>query len=191
MKIQSVNTNFGKRLIARCDVKNKEKQKHEAFLYEYDPWNSDDVKEIENSSCTGAIGYDFYKAGLWHNYSKSKFYAIQDNETKDIVATCELSHHINPNHSKMCDYLEIQELEGNEKYIDSLTPMLAHIANLGKFHNSDSVISSCYVVDEAKLQKHKFNRLGMGIWSLPAKRFEENITKGEKRNSLNYVNYIA
>ncbi|MBR2068717.1 MAG: hypothetical protein IJ877_03040 [Candidatus Gastranaerophilales bacterium] len=187
MKITGINHTFGKNMVAKCIVKNQLKEKHEATLYEYDPWNLDDIDEIESSLNTNSIKPDFYRAGLWSGHTEGRFFALQDDETKDIVASAEITRHYAPFGKYQGDYLLIDELEGNQGYIDSLTPMIGFIANKGFETNSKNIVSAFRTSEMPQLKGYKFKQTDDETWILPKRRFSENINKAEHRNSIEFL----
>ncbi|MBQ8476453.1 hypothetical protein IJ531_05265, partial [bacterium] len=153
-----------------------------------DPWNINDIKEIEKSPNTNSIKPDFYKSGLWHNHSKGEFYALQDIETGEIVSACELTRHYSPYGKYWGDYIMINQLEGNPDYVDSLTPMVGFIANKGQKTGSRNIVTGYFSDNIAKsLKGYKFTRTDGGEWVLPSRRFEENIEKAENRTGIEFL----
>ena len=187
MKINTLNLNFGKKLVATCCIKNQNKEKCPASIYEYNPRNSEDAEEIKNSPYTSSIKRDFYRQYINCKIPANKYYILLDDKTKEVATVAKLSQHITEEGKYKGYYISIDELEENKNYIDSITPMIGFIANKANSTYSDNILTAFRTYEMPALKELKFKSTKEDIWALRSKGFNESILRAEKRNNLEII----
>ena len=184
MKINNINLNFTKKLCAACIIKDKQRTKHPAFIYEYNPRDIEDMKEIQTSDNTNSIKWDFFKEGYLRRYMpESKYYAMKD-DNNDITACAKITEHFARRGKFEGFYTSIDEFEASDKYINSTTPMIGFIANISQKHLCQNILTAKRDDEIQDLGECKFKKQKQGFWSLRSRAFDECISRAEKRNNL-------
>ena len=188
MKINSVNINFTKKLVAKCEIKDKQRAKHPASIYEYNPRSIDDMKEIQNGLNAEFIKYNFFKQGYYRrNMPESKFYAMKDDVTGDIIASAQTSNHLALQGKYEGLYTSIDELQASDNYINPANPMVAFIADKAQQTYSKNILTSFRADEAPDLGECKFKKTKSGIWIIRSRGFKECISRAEKRNNLEII----
>ena len=186
MYINSINLNFGKKLLAQCQIKDKQRQKHYASIYEYNPRDIEDMKEIQYSDNTDSIKWDFFKEAYLRRYMpESKYYIMKNND--DIVACAKTTQHFSRKGRYQGFYTSIDEFEASDKYINSATPMIGFIANTAQNHLSQNILTAQRDDEIPNLGECKFKKQKEGFWVLRSRAFDECISRAEKRNNLEII----
>ena len=184
MKVNNINMNFGKSLIAKCDIKDTNRKAHQASLYEYNPNCYDDIEEIYNSYSEDGKSGRFYRSFLKCN--GSHFFVLKDDVNGKTVAVSEITRHIAPNNPVMGNYIEINDIEGDKAYSNVLTPMIAHISNLARIGNMDNVATCSDDITVSDFKKYGFHKVKYDFCIMPKENFSKNVKKAERENQINY-----
>ncbi len=188
MKINSVNINFTKKLAAKCEIKDKQRIKHPASIYEYNPRNIDDMEEIQNGLNTDSIKHSFFEQGYCRRcMPESKFYAMKDDITGDIIASAQTSNHLALQGKYEGLYTSIDELQTSGDYINPIMPMAAFIADKAQQTYSKNILTSFRYDEAPDLCECKFKKTKSGIWAMRSRGFKECISRAEKRNNLEII----
>ena len=185
MKINNININFGKKLIATCNIKDKQRTKHCASIYEYNPRDIEDMKEIQYGSNTDSIKFSFFKEGYYRRYMpESKYYAMKNDETDEIIASTKITSHYALKGKYSGFYTSIDELEQSDKYINISTPLIGVIADTAQKHLSKNILTAQRDDETTNLGECKFTKQKQGFWVMRSRAFDECISRAEKRNNL-------
>jgi len=188
MKINTLNSvNFAKKPVALCQIKEKKNNFNKpATLYELDSSDINDVEELKNSYCARAIYNDFKNEYFKNDYnSNAKYYALQDGLNNEFIAVAKTSKHLKKTNNGYKTYNAIDELVLNNKYNDSLTPMISYIAYSSKGCNE--ILTSFRTQDMPELKHSVFSKTDDNIWQIPLKRFDVAIDMAEKRNNMLFL----
>ncbi len=182
------NISFGKTAILTCQVKNREtNQKASATLYQMDPHNMSDYREVRYSKTARCMCRDMEDDQSLYNPVR-EYYVLKDDKTGEVISCAETSHHYrrdeiySPGLSTTVD-----ELADNTKYVNSTEPMLAFVAQKAFDRYDKSVVIGTYVDDESPLKRARFSKTKNGDWVLPEKRFNDFVDTANKRSSIEYV----
>ena len=187
MKVNNVdNTNFGKSLIARCKIMDKNNNSHPASLYEYSQNDYFDRLEVSESYSSGDIGTDFYRAFFMNDYSK--FFVLKNDKENKIASASEIiTHKYYQDPVAGSSFIEIETLDNNSSYKNAVVPMLAHITKLAQNGDMDSVIAFECNVPSSDLAGLGFNNKKRDIWVMPKNQFDKNIKKAQKKTGISYT----
>jgi len=184
MRINNTNLNFGKRLIGTCRIKDIDNKKHNASIYEYEPENYKDRDEIKASPYASAIKNDFCGIAAYGDYAN--FYVIKDDSSDSIIASSEVTNHIDYKYSRLGSYSEINAIQGDRNYKDVLTPLISHIAGVAYEKSSDYIVTYDENVSNEILEENYFQEVADRVWLMPEKKFHQCIENAAKTNSLDY-----
>ena len=188
MQINAININFGKKLSATCNIKDKERIKHSTSIYEYNPRSFEDMKEIHSADISNSIKQSFFKEGYFRRYlPESKYYAMKDDETGEIIACIKTSTHYSLKGKYKGYYTSIDEFEADDNYINIQTPMMAFISDKAQKTLSKNIITAQRDYEIPNLGETKFKKTKEGFWVLRSKGFNECILRAEKRNNLEII----
>lgn len=184
MKINNINMNFGKSLIAKCNIQDKDKQVKPASLYEYNPRNYYDKEEIESLYAEGDINKGFYRSFFTNDYSK--FFILKDDTTDEIIASSEATNRISLDNPVVGNHIEINNMRADKNYRKPLTPIVANISRIARLNKMDNIVAYGSKVDSSNLKGYGFKEVKYDTWIMPKKNFSNNIKKAEKNNSVDY-----
>ncbi len=183
MKVNNININFGRSLIAKCDISDLNKRARQASLYEYYPESYEDSGEMYNLCIESGMNGRFYNSFLQGN--RSKFFVLKDDVNDKTIAISEITKHIAPNNPIMGNYIEINDIEANEAYSDAYTPIIAHISNLARLNGMDNIATYSSNITTSNFEKYGFHKVKYDFCIMPKYEFSGNIKEGEK-NKINY-----
>lgn len=186
MKLNPININFGKKLVATCEVRTSPSKKCCAAIYKFDPKDEQDVSDIKNSEYTTSIKNSFIRQSNSKHPNAFEYYAICDNSTDEIIACAKLSQHCSQKENRKEFYTSIDELETNSHYIDPITPMLGYIAYYAYKHYSNSIKMPAGTYPMSEMKKCGFKTESENF-TIRAKGFNERMTRAYYRNYLEFV----
>lgn len=184
MRISPVSVGFGKKLTARCELKDKENQTCHASIYEYMPGEIGDMIEIENSPNTTSIKKLFMQRSMHNPEPAPRFFAMRNDETGDIVACTQLSRHYAALGKYQGYYTSVDELETNGNYDDVLTPMLGYISYKAKQLCSENILTAFRTYEMPELKQHGFKTTKTDSFAMRFKNFEKLFSKASEKNNL-------
>ena len=91
MRTQAIS--FGKSAVMTCTVKSADKKtKVDATLYQMNPLEREDYKDVMYSKHTLCIKPDFQR-DTGHRQGMYDYYLLQNNKTKEVIACAQTSRH--------------------------------------------------------------------------------------------------
>ncbi len=184
MKISNIHSiNFSKKAILTCQVKDWErKEKRNATLYELNPaTNLEDREEIRLNERTSYL-YPWVLKDL-----NSTFYMLKDDKTDEVISYAQTSHHLKHKSTRHKGLsTSIDELEGNEHYINALEPMIAGIVKKAQERFDLSVYFNMRSEDVYSLGNLKLPNENGDIF-IREKRFETIINNAIQRSNIKFL----
>ena len=189
MTINSINTSvsFGKQPVMKCTIKEAETKKiMPATLYQLEVGKKSDIFDVEHSKNTMDIYNGFMKdSRLGSNYRQ--YYILQNDKTQEVIGCAQTSSHFSMKDDISGGHqLLVEELSENKKYLNGKEPILTYLINVARKAMKDSVVT-CFdtnVVPNMKQVKPK--QISTGEFVIPASRFDNALTHGEKRYNIDY-----
>lgn len=189
MSIQKIS--FGKIPVGCCNiVKSEDKKKTNAIIWELNPKDADDLKDVELSKTACKSIYpdmyrEFIKGSCIPDY---KFYTVSNENTGEVIACAQTSVHISSDRKNSFKYLLIDELAENKKYINGAEVLLAYLANDAqndKSSNCSDKIRTCFTDKmQGALNRMKFIKRQSGIWELPKKTMKSTVDSAIEKYQL-------
>ena len=190
MRINNINSNinFGKTPLMKCIVKREDtKEKSEATLYQLDPKDSRDLNEVFYSK-KAACMYPSMEKDRARRYPISEYYFIKDDKRGEVIASAQTSRHYRRDNVEFPRLTTlIEEMNTNNKYVNSAEPMLAFLANKAFDRFDESLTTGFYTEDTTFLKRAKFSQTKNGAWVLPEKRFNNLIDNAQKRSNIEFI----
>lgn len=186
MKISSINLNFGKSLIAKCNIKDENQNKRSVSLYEYNPKDYNDSDEIDDLFIEGDLSEKFYKSFFRVGDNYSRFFILRDNKENKAFAASEVEYHRVLNNPILGNYAEIKNLESNQTYPNSLNPVIGFISKMAKLNDLDNIVVFNNNADSSQLGNYGFKKSKFDISIMPKKEYTNNTKKARTENNINY-----
>lgn len=194
MKITNTNTNlnFGKTPVATCVVKEVSSQKEiPATIFQMDPLNESDYKEIKYSKFTRDIKYGVNMERDNAPYNRGReFYLVKADKNGEVIACAQTLHRFrtgNVPHQGLSTMLE--EASENNKFDNGALPLVAYIAQRAIDRYDNSIISVTGTDEEPTIQKKlKFKETDTkGVFALSKRRFANFITRAKNEANLEFI----
>ncbi|MBR1617188.1 hypothetical protein IJ670_03465 [bacterium] len=181
MKINSINNlNFQKKQVGKCQIKSAQnREKKDCTISKFNPKNPDDFLELETSDQFWTIRSDFNRAQN-QKHCSSDFYFIQDNNSKDFVSAVEISKHLSDKGEK---YIAIEEIEVNDDYIDSITPILGYVSYLAEKFGAANIQTS-FGIDDFALAQNRLFAKNNGHYTISPSSYNEILYRAQSRENL-------
>lgn len=186
MRTQSIS--FGKTPVMTCTVKGANKKDIvNATLYQMDPHNNNDQRDVRFSKNTHCIKQSFER-DCGHFQPIYEYYLLTNDKTQEVIACAQTSRHYRTGNARYngCSTL-IDEMSQNRNYINGAEPVLAYIVHNAE-ERYDKTVTTAFDKDEIPcLKNSKFTQLKTGDWCIPEKRYQLLIDQAEKRENINFV----
>lgn len=187
MKISKINTmcSFGKTPLMTCSIKQKsDNQRVQATLYKIDSTQATDIDDVRYSKLARCMYSDLLNA-FKKCRSDKDFLLLQNDKTKEVISCAQTSHRYRPFGDKPERYTLVETLNGNDKYINGIEPLMAYIASAADSRFDDSVRTAFHSDDiSVNMQRIKFSQEKNGEWVLPKKRYYTLIDKAQEHSQL-------
>ncbi len=181
-----MNISFGKTPIFRCTMERQQDgKKSEATLYKMDPYNMQDLAEIQKSPTAGVMAYDFERSPFLMSKSGADFYILQDNESREVISAAETTHHYKRGQGT---YTFVNEMAENRDYAGAIEPMTAHIVSqaFGRFDDG-VIISPDTDVSSSAAENIGFSENGYDGSILPCRKFASIPLEIGKKYNIEYL----
>lgn len=190
MNIQNINSaqSFGKKPVMICTVKKADTQeKAESTLYKLDPKSGSDLSEVKYSKKAKYM-YGSMKKDKTRIHPYSEYYFLKDNKTGEVISYAQTSHHYRRDNVSFPGLTTlIEEMDGNDKYINSQEPMFAFLAQNALNRFDSSITDGLYREDTTMLKRARFSQTKNGDWVLPEKRYTNLIDTAKKRSQIEFL----
>ena len=189
MNINSVNNlvSFGKQPVMKCTVKDVETKKvMPATLYKMDPSKSSDLFEVEKSKNTRDITFHFKRDNaLGLNFRN--YYLLKNDKTQEVVGCAETENHYSPRNNGAGGFVMlVGELSENKKYLNGKEPILTFLMNEARKSGQNAIVTCSDENVAPNMKQLKPVQLNTGEYYIPASRFDNALTHGEKRYNISY-----